>query len=210
MLKQKFPWITGISLVLIFVLVALAIPQGLSAQDDSERVNNRRLRLSFHVGATYPLGIGSNTKEDVEFPGVNLDDLADSNVHFRFDFTYQLNDKLDLVAFLGFSQFTDDYAAFVHYYTFNTSINLKFLMPTSTGLKWYLQWGPGVYIPKNGLALPYPTGNTLGFNVGFGAQVPLPGPFDIEWGVDLHNVNIASNAQPRYWFLTFQLGVLFR
>jgi hypothetical protein len=59
-------------------------------------------------------------------------------------------------------------------------------------------------------AVPYPTGNTVGANIGFGAQIPLQAPFDIEWGVDLHNINIANNEQPKYWFLTLQLGVLFR
>jgi hypothetical protein len=204
MSKRKFPYLSGG--VLILLLVVLVLPQFVMADPV------KGLRLSFHVGATYPLGSGSIRSDDPGSIANSLNYWADSNVHFRFDLTYRLSDKIDLMVFSGFSQFTDDNAAnvHVHYYTFNYSANVKWLFPTATGLKWYVQGGPGLYVPKPGLIGPYPTGNTVGFNVGWGAQIPLTGPFDIEWGVDLHNINLSSDDQPKYWFLTLQLGVLFR
>lgn len=177
-----------------------------------EKEKVRGLRLSFHLGATYPLGLGSNPHQD-EYPHfTNLDEIADSNVHFRFNLDYALSKRFNLMAFLGFNQFTDDYKALVHYYWFNVSANLKMFIssPSSTGLKWYWQLGPGIYIPKKNLLPPNPTATTYGGNIGLGAQIPISGPFDLEWGIDLNCTNFYSSSEPKYWFLTLQLGILFR
>jgi hypothetical protein len=209
MVKKKIPMLSWGILISFFVL--WVVPQGILAQDEETRERYRGLRLSFHVGATYPLRFGSVPDEYHDLiPDNYLDGLADSNVHFRFNLDYVLSDKLELVAFMGFSQFTDDYAVSVHYYTFNFSANLKWFFPSPSGLKWYWQGGPGLYIPKPNLPLPYPTTSTMGFNVGFGARIPLSGPFDIEWGIDMHNINFSKSEEPKFWFLTLQLGVLFK
>lgn len=209
--KNSMFSIFSLGFVILFFVVA-AVPQGLLAQDPTHVPVKPRLRLSFHVGATYPLGIGSIPEENPEFfPYDNLNDYADSNVHVRFNLDYQLFDNIDFVLFLGFSQFTDDYTAGVHYYTFNLSGNFKWFFPVPSGLEWYLQAGPGFYMPKPNLTAPYPTSNTLGFNVGIGARIPLSSnAFDLEWGVDVHNINFSKSEEPKYWFLTFQLGVIFK
>ncbi|MCP5109079.1 MAG: porin family protein [bacterium] len=211
MFKKKLP--TFLWGTVILFLVIFAVPQGVQGDDQEPpepAVRHYKFRLSFHVGATYPLNFGTKL-EDMAGTEINaLNGLADSNVHVRFNLDYALTDKLDLVAFWGFSQFTDDYYTNVHYYTFNFSVNWKLHFNTPTGLRWYLQAGPGRYIPKPNLSFPYPSSSTFGFNVGFGAQIPLSGPFDIEWGIDLHNINISTSDEPKYWFLTLQLGVLFR
>jgi len=199
--------------VMVLFLLALVLPLGVLAQDTTGTTAKvRHLRLSFHVGATYPLSLGTYPKEEWGglAPDNYLNGLADSNVHFRFNLDYAIADKIDVVAILGFSQFTDDYAASVHYYTFNISTNVKWFFTAPSGLNWFLTAGPGLYIPKPNLALPYPTSSTVGFNVGLGARIPLSGPFDLEWGIDWHNMNLSKSTEPKYWFLTLQLGVLFR
>jgi hypothetical protein len=141
---------------------------------------------SFHVGATHPLA--------------DLNEDTDSNVHVRFDLGYRLTDRIEAVAMLGLSQFTAESAAGIgHPRWVNFSVNAKWLFPTVTGLNYFLQAGPGVYRPESGAA-------DGGFNVGAGAQIPIPGPFKLDFGVDYHQ--IADGVPER--FLTFQLGVLFR
>jgi hypothetical protein len=211
----------------ILFFVVLAMPQSVLGDDDQEKMESRfhkKLRFSFHVGATYPLGDQEAEPEGIESPSNNLNYWADSNIHFRFNLDYAFSDRIDLVAFWGFSQFTDDIKEVFtpsgsylihqrHYYTFNFSVNWKLLFPSwsGTNYKWYLQAGPGYYVPKPGLSFPYPTGSTWGFNVGFGGQIPFStGPFDLEWGVDLHNMNLFDDDQPKFWFLTLQLGALFK
>lgn len=202
--------------IVILFLVVSAMPQSLLGQPSEA---HKKFRFSFHVGATYPFG--SDKDETTEVSVNNLNFFADSNIHFRFNLDYAFNDKMDLVAFWGFSQFTDDNRVLYifplpitghrHYYTFNFSLNWKLFFPSGTGYKWYLQAGPGYYVPKPNLSWPYPTANTAGFNVGFGGRIPFNGsPFDLEWGVDLHNINLFNDDQPKFWFLTLQLGVLFR
>lgn len=212
---KQFTWLSRSVLVFaVLVFVVWTVPQSVQAQEAgsaTDVVKSRILRFSFHVGATYPLGWGKFPSKPLDFPGgkVSLNDLADSNVHVRLDLDYRLADRVNLVAFAGFSQFTDDYQVGVHYYTFNLSANLKWFLP-ATPARWFIQFGPGLYIPKNGLPLPYPTSNTVGANIGIGAQIPLPYPFDVEWGIDLHTINLAAANKPKYWFLTFQLGVHFK
>lgn len=202
--KKNFQLLQGL-MILFFMLVVL--PQSIMAQGIEKGDN---FHFSFHVGATYPLNFGSYPTDalipkDPDY----LNGLADSNIHLRFNMDYRISERFNAVVILGFSQFTDDYETNDQYNTFNISANIKWLLPTSSGLKWYLAIGPGVYIPKPNLFLPYPTSTTLGFNVGLGAQIPLNSPFNLEWGIDLHNMNFSKKSEPKYWFLTFQLGVLF-
>ncbi len=194
-------------LVMVVFFVVLALPQ--TALAGNETFASKGLRLSFHVGATYPLGIGSLPGEFGQLEDYkNLNDLADSNVHFRFNFEYALNDKFNLMVFAGFSQFTDDYTVAIHYYTFNVSGNVKVFFG-GTCSKWYLQLGPGWYIPKPNLPLPYPTTATVGGNIGIGTRIPISGSCALEWGIDMHSINFFNNDEPKFWFLTLQLGVLF-
>lgn len=193
--KARFTWFF---VVLFFALWIL--PQAAQA----------RFKYSFHVGATYPLSMGTDLF-DKELPdGKGLKGIADSNIHFRFNIDYNLTDKVNLVAFWGFSQFTDDYFTLVHYYWYNFSVNCKPFFFTKPCSKWYVQCGPGWYIPKPGLLPPHPEKATIGGNLGFGSQIPIKDHCKLEWGVDMHCTNFFNDDEPKYWFLTLQLGVLFR
>jgi hypothetical protein len=145
-----------------------------------------RFGYSFHVGSAHPLG--------------DLDTVADANVYVQGDLGYRLTDRVDLKARLGLAQFTEETAtAADNRYWWHASVDAQVHFPTATGLAWYLQAGPGWYDPKAG-------GADLGFNLGVGAEVPLPGPFGLELGADYHRVNDESDTE----FLTLQVGVLFR
>jgi hypothetical protein len=149
--------------------------------------SGRRLAGSFHVGSAHPVS--------------DFDDPVDSNVHFRLDASYPLTDRVRLLAMAGYSQFTAETATGLdHPRWINLSLNGQILFPTPSGLRWFLQGGPGVYWPESG-------SSEAGFNLGFGAQVPLgSGPFAIELGADYHNVQADEDQE----FVTVQLGVLFR
>ncbi len=146
----------------------------------------RRYHLSFHVGSTHPLG--------------DLDRNADANVYAQLDVGYALLDRLDLVARVGFLQLTEESSTGLdHPHWWHASVNAQWLFPTATGLRWYLQAGPGWYEPKSG-------SGDAGFNVGLGARIPLPGPFAAEVGTDYHRISDDRESE----LLTVQLGLLFR
>ncbi|HXU33983.1 MAG TPA: hypothetical protein VN851_25705, partial [Thermoanaerobaculia bacterium] len=65
-----------------------------------------------------------------------------------------------------------------------------------SGNVFYLEGGPGVYKPKTG-------SSHLGFNLGFGVQLPVTARYRLELGADYHR------ASSRAEFVTLQLGVLF-
>lgn len=150
-------------------------------------LGGRRLAGSFHVGSAHPLG--------------SFDDAVDSNVHFRLDASYPITDRVRLLAMAGYSQFTAETATGAnHPRWINLSLNAQVLFPTASGLRWFVQGGPGAYWPESG-------SSEAGFNLGFGAQIPLAsGPFALELGADYHDVQADEDQR----FVTVQLGVLFR
>jgi M6 family metalloprotease-like protein len=148
----------------------------------------RKFLYSFHVGSAHPLG--------------DLDSLADANIHVRVDLNYTVTDKLSLMFMAGLSQFTaESFTGIDHPRWANLSANIKgvFPAPSGTGLRYYLQTGPGYYIPKAG-------SNEFGFNLGAGGQIPIGNWFDLEFGVDYHHILTDDPTR----FLTVQLGALFR
>jgi Mg-chelatase subunit ChlD len=146
-----------------------------------------KIHYSFHVGSAHPFG-GS------------LDDEADANVYLQGDVGYRLTDRLDLVGRLGFAQFTAEPSPGLdNTYWAHASFDAQFLFPTPSGLRWYVQGGPGWYDPKAG-------SGDLGVNLGLGARIPLPGAFGLELGADYHYLF----DDPRTRFVSVQLGVLFR
>lgn len=148
--------------------------------------DDRRFGYSFHIGSAHPLG--------------DFDERADANIYVQADLSYRLLDHVDLVGRIGLAQFTEDVSAdFDNPYWLHSSANLLRLFPTSTGLSWYVQGGLGWYVPENG-------SNELGFNLGFGARLPLQAPFALEIGTDYHNIQTDESTE----FFTVQLGVLFR
>jgi hypothetical protein len=190
-ISNSFTWVT------VFVLFAvLVLPTVVFADDEGSKKDDRRGWLhGLHVGATHPLG--------------SLNDFQDSNVHFRMNAGYAFSEKLSVMAYVGFSQFTEDKSADdVNYYWFNASVNVKVvLITTSSGVSYFFQGGPGIYVPKSHEDIPLDT--TFGFNAGIGSQVPIRWPFHIEWGMYYHHTNLFKSEQPKYGFLTFHLGVIY-
>jgi hypothetical protein len=145
-----------------------------------------RLGYSLHVGSAHPLG--------------DLNRGADANVYVQADLAYRWTNRLDLVARLGFAQFTEETSTTLdNRHWGHASLDFQLLFPSAAGRRWYLQAGPGWYWPKGG-------GSDAGFNVGAGVRLPLFGPHEIEAGFDYHRLfDDADNA-----FLAFQVGVRFR
>lgn len=147
----------------------------------------RGLAFSFHVGSSHPVR--------------GFDDRADANIHLRLDASYALSPRLRAVAFLGFSQFTDDGVPDAPEWWANASLNLQALFPAGSGMRYFLQAGPGAYVPKAG------GGAVPGANFGLGGQIPLAsGPFALEFGADYHRVFGDHDLD----FVTAQLGVIWR
>ncbi len=145
-----------------------------------------RFMYSFHVGSTHPVD--------------NLDSLADANINFHIDASYLLNDRFNLKLMLGINQFTAESSTGIdHPLWINASANIQAVFPTSTGLKNYLQVGPGWYKPKSG-------SSEFGFNIGVGWQIPIPALFNLEFGLDFHQIQTKDPTR----FITAHLGVLFR
>jgi hypothetical protein len=150
-----------------------------------------RWTYSFHVGSAHPLGA--------------MDSLNDANIHVDIDFSYRFGDRMptkgffNLKLYAALNQFTaEPFVAFAHQRWTNLSVNLQWVLPPiPSGLRPYLQFGPGIYWPKSG---PSKTG----LNVGIGAQIPIA-PFALEFGIDIHQIQ----TKPVTRFATMQLGVLF-
>lgn len=151
------------------------------------------LTYSFHVGSAHPLG--------------TMDSLNDANIHVDVDLSYRFGDltptkgHFNLKLYVGLNQFTaEPFVTFAHQRWLNVSANLQWVLPPiPSGLRPYLQAGPGIYWPKSGPS-------EAGLNVGLGAQVPIGAPFSLEFGIDFHQIQ----TKPSTRFYTVQLGVLFR
>ena len=177
------------------LVIAAVIAHVSSMAGQVRPIRGRPLSYSFHVGSAHPLG--------------DLDSLSDANIHVDVDWTYRIGDlttgkHLNLKLFVGLNQFTaETFASIPHPRFINLSVNAQLVTAASaTGLRGYIQAGPGIYWPKTG-------SSRAGLNLGIGAQVPIgapTGPFALEFGIDLHQVQ----TKPVTRFYTVQLGVLFR
>lgn len=176
-------------ITLLAVMTACAIlPAPAAAQS-----RRSSLFYSWHVGSSHPLG--------------TLDSLTDANIHAAIDFGYELGRRTDdaryfnLKLIVGFNQFTAEIpTAIPHPHWTNISANLQLVTaPRPSGLRGYLQAGFGYYIPKSGPSDP-------GFNVGLGGLIPVGAPFNVQFGMDIHQIQ----TKPATRFYTVHLGVLFR
>lgn len=155
------------------------------------QTSQRPLSYSFHVGSAHPVG--------------TLDSLNDANIHVDVDLSYSIHRAptkgyWNVKLVVGLNQFTaEPFVPTAHPRWLNVSANLQWVWTcSSTGLRCYLQAGPGMYWPKSGSSDP-------GFNAGLGFQAPVGAPFSLEFGVDLHQIQ----TKPVTRFATAQLGVLF-
>jgi hypothetical protein len=144
----------------------------------------RPLRLLFRVGSAHPLG--------------SLDDSADANVALRLGTASDLSSVLSLHLTAGLSQFTaETSSALPHPRFIDVSLNARLATPAPSGLRPYIQAGPGYYWAKSGAGYA----SSAGGNLGLGAELPLGGTFRLELGVDLHLLGSDSAR-----FLTATLG----
>lgn len=147
----------------------------------------RPYRYSFHVGSTHPLG--------------SIDRAADANVYLRVDGSRALTNRLRLLGMAGLAQLTAETApTSPHRRWIHASANLQALLaPRPSGLRPFVQLGPGLYWPKGG-------GSDGGLNLGVGAQIPLAAPFGLELGIDYHRIDDDGDTK----LVTWQIGLLFR
>lgn len=167
-------------------------PQGyavVATANTPDPTKPRRYNYGFHIGSTHPLS--------------DLNKLADANIHMHVDFNYILNHRLRLKLIAGLNQFTaESFAGIEHPRWINASVNLQAIFPpTASGLRYYLQAGPGRYWPKSGPS-------KFGFNLGVGAQIPISGPFKLEFGLDFHQIQTIEQERNR--FFTMHLGARYR
>ena len=174
-------------LIAVVAFAAAVAPRTAPAQATAPRP----FTYSFHVGSAHPLGA--------------MDSLVDANIHAAFDFTYRIGDRTPQKGFNAklvaeINQFTaEPFVAFAHPRWTSLSVNLQAVTGCSaTGLRCYIQAGPGIYWPKTG-------SSEMGFNVGVGFQVPVGAPFALEFGADWHQIQ----TKPATKFYTWHLGVLF-
>ena len=163
------------------------IPDGQDATPCGQTIPRFKLfHYSFHIGSAHPLD--------------DLDRIADANIYVSADAGFRLTDRLNLRATIGLAQLTaETTSAIKHPRWLHASANVETVWPTPSGLRLYLRGGPGIYDPKSG-------SSEIGFNIGFGAQIPINAPFSLELGTDLHQIQDDSDTR----FVTLQLGVLFR
>jgi hypothetical protein len=173
-------------------LIALLAVTGSWAGLAQAQTRAARFTHSFHVGSAHPLG--------------DLDSLSDASIHVDVDLSYRFGDRtptgtaLFAKLLVGLNQFSAEIITGIeHPRWINASVNLQAVFPTGSGLRPYVQAGPGVYWPKSGPS-------DVGFNLGIGAQVPLGGVFSLEFGLDYHQIQV----KPVTRFVTIQLGALYR
>ena len=146
-----------------------------------------RLTGSFHVGSAHPVG--------------RQDDPLDSNVHFRIDASYPFGDRYRLMLMAG------DLAAHLRDRDQRESSSVDRPLRQSPALLPDDQRLEVVHAGRSRRLLAGNQLNETGYNLGFGAQIPLAsGPFDLELGADYHLVQTDEDFE----FVTVQLGVLFR
>ena len=172
------------------VLAVMAATPPLARAAAQRPTSDRRWTYSFHVGLAHPLG--------------TMDSLNDANVHGDLDFSYRISKTpikgyFNLKVYGGLNQFTaEPFVTIPHERWINLSLNVQWVLPpTGSGLRPYLEAGPGIYWPKSGPS-------EKGWNVGLGGQIPV-GVFAMEFGVDVHQIQ----TKPVRRFVTAQLGVLF-
>lgn len=148
----------------------------------------KRLRYALRLGSAHPVG--------------SLDTVSDSNVALRLDLGYEATPSFSGHLSFGLSQFTAESPTGLRHPRFlDASLDARFSSATSTGLRPYLQAGPGVYVAKSGSGFS----SAAGMHAGVGAEIPIGGVFRLELGADYH-----LSAKDSARFLTVTLGASFR
>jgi hypothetical protein len=131
----------------------------------------KKYGISVHSGTAVPTGTFANDFD----PGINT----------ILDIGYCFTPQLSLVGYFGYNDFKSKTTGIDDNYWINLSLNLKYrrplpLLPTSA-LYYYIQAGPGYYIPKTG-------DSGLGANFGAGFNYDFSSSLTFEVGTDYHTV----------------------
>jgi hypothetical protein len=137
-----------------------------------------RRGLSAHIGLTIPHG--------------TLNTFYNSALSLAGDLEYRLTPSLSAEAIVGFNRFKSN--LFDPIYWWNISGNLKLYLPGAT-TRWFINGGPGVYIPETGSA-------KFGFNAGGGVSAELIPALLLEASYNFHTIftQVSNTYFSTVWF----------
>jgi hypothetical protein len=129
----------------------------------------KKFDFSLHSGTTIPTGA--------------LADSFNTGYNALVNLSYSFSPKFSMVGYFGYNDFKSKISGIDDNYCLNLSLNLKYrnLLPTASNTAWYyyIQTGPGYYIPKTG-------DSGLGANFGAGIDYDFKGYLSFECGSDFH------------------------
>lgn len=126
-----------------------------------------KFSLSLHTGYTIPLG--------------TFNEVYNSGPSVFVDVDYHFLNQFSVVLLFGYNGFHAGFPHIKNTYWWNFSANLKKEFTVAPKLNFFLNGGPGIYIPKNGPGKP-------GFNVGLGFNYSLSNSWKLEFGNDYHHI----------------------
>jgi hypothetical protein len=139
----------------------------------------KKLAISLHGGIAIPMGA--------------LADSFNSGLNLMADLSYSFSPKFSLVGYFGYNDFKSKLTGVNDNYWLNISLNAKYrgrLSPSTAPLRfYYLQAGPGYYIPENG-------NSGFGANIGAGFDYDYRNYLSFELGMDYHTI-FSENLQ--FW-----------
>ena len=150
--------------------------------------SNKKFDISVHGGSAIPMGA--------------LADSFNTGLNVLVDIGYNFSSRLSLVGYFGYNQFKSNDNSIDDTYWLNLSLNVKYrgLLPPSSNTAWnyYIQAGPGYYIPKTG-------DSGFGANAGVGFNYELNSFLSLELGTDYHTV---FDKDTDFWHL--HAGLIFK
>ena len=130
-----------------------------------------RWAISLHSGTAIPVGSFTNN--------------FDLGFNVLVDIGYRITYHLSLVGYFGYNDFKSKTTGIDDEYWINSNINLNYRRPfpnlKTAALNYYIQAGPGYYIPEIG-------NGGLGANIGVGLNYDFGSSFSFETGTDYHAV----------------------
>ncbi|UCH97867.1 MAG: porin family protein, partial [Candidatus Aminicenantes bacterium] len=140
---------------------------------------------SIHAGRVIPSGA--------------INSSYNSSYHVGLDVDYCFTENLSALGLLGYNHFVSGSSSVSDTYWWNISANLKYKFTTSA-LRPYINFGPGVYIPGSGSKKP-------GLNIGLGLDISLTSDWTIELGGDYHHVFTGGSDTS---FFVPHIGLIYR
>jgi hypothetical protein len=138
---------------------------------------------SFHLGTTLPFGDFGNTFDVGVMAGVDIE--------------YRIAPRISLVGLLGHNSFQAASPSVSDTYFWNISVNGRYELADGP-LRPYVNFGPGIYIPKSGSSDP-------GVNLGVGVLRDLGLQTVLAVGADSHRVFTKGEDAT---FMVFHVGLI--